>query len=513
MTFKKLRGAGVPLVGWASADPAATIRQCIKQLNGSGDKTPLFEWDILNGMTPLNTRGKDAMTAAEIFPMSTLNPSEFLSQVVQKVREAKPPKKGDDEDSLMGCVIFFHLANRFMESEGVIQGIWSARDVFKAQGATLVLLGPAITLPAELKHDVMVINEPLPDQAELLGIIKSTSEDTQMPAVAKQVEKDGAVMADILSGLSAYAAEQVFAVAVNKEGVDMEELWSRKKQMIEQTPGLQVWKGGESFDDLGGLTNLKDFLTSVLTSGKTPVRAIGFIDEVEKALGGSAGDTSGTSQDQLGVLLKVMQDKGIPGIILIGHGGTGKSMIAKAAGTVADAPVISIDLGAMKGSLVGQSEQRIRAAMDVFEAVSQGKGMFIATCNRIGSLPPELRRRFTLGTFMVDLPDAEERKKIWSLMLAKFSLPNTDMESLIEMSDDWTGAEVKACCEVAFRTGKTLKEASKFVVPVIKSAPDQVKALREMANGKFISASKPGIYKSKEVSAVAEAPTGRRMSQ
>ena len=51
---------------------------------------------------------------------------------------------------------------------------------------------------------------------------------------------------DILRGLSAFAAEQVVAMSLSKDGIDEETLWQRKKRMIEQTPGLQVWKGGES---------------------------------------------------------------------------------------------------------------------------------------------------------------------------------------------------------------------------------------------------------------------------
>jgi hypothetical protein len=270
----------------------------------------------------------------------------------------------------------------------------------------------------------------------------------------------------------------------------MDSLWSRKRQMIEQTPGLEVWQGGETFEDLGGLANLKDFLTRIVSSSNTPIRAVLYIDEIEKSLAGAAGDSSGTSQDQLGVLLKVMQDQNLPGVILVGHAGTGKSSIAKAAGNAADAPVIACDLGAMKGSLVGASEARIRAAMSVFQAVSQGKGMAIATCNQISQLPPPLRRRFTLGTFFVDLPDRVEQAVIWPLWMKRFQIADQPLPDC----DGWTGAEIRACCEVSFRAGFTLLEASRYVVPVIKSAPDAVRALRQLAHGRFINASKPGVY-------------------
>jgi len=44
----------------------------------------------------------------------------------------------------------------------------------------------------------------------------------------------------------------------------------------------------------------------------------------------------------------------------------------------------------------------------------------------------------------------------------------------------------------------TLSEASRYIVPVSRSAVEQIKALRQMASGKFISASTPGLYRYEE---------------
>jgi hypothetical protein len=51
---------------------------------------------------------------------------------------------------------------------------------------------------------------------------------------------------------------------------------------------------------------------------------------------------------------------------------------------------------------------------------------------------------------------------------------------------------------VAYRADLTLKDASAFVVPVCKSAADQIAKLREMASGRFISANKAGLYEPEE---------------
>lgn len=498
--FPAIRRASVPLCAIETADPAQTIRECSRQIGkvkGDEKESPIVSWDGVNGIVGLNKSGRDF--AVEVSPNGGIDsgdPREAIRILAVKGGELKK----------LYC--FWHNAHRTIGNEIVAQGIWNLRDIFKAQGSCLILLAPNLILPSELKHDVVVITEPLPGESELEDVLKQVEKDVSgMPAIDPAIRP---VIIDTLRGLSAFSAEQALAMSVKKTGIDLDTLWDRKKRMIEQTPGLQVWKGGETFDQLGGLDNLKTFLTKVLTSGKTPVRAIGFIDEIEKGLAGAGGDTSGTSQDQLQVFLKVMQDLDIPGVILVGPPGTGKSAMAKAAGNVAGAPVVAIDTGAMKGSLVGESERKIRAAMEVFKAVSQGKGLFIATCNKIASLPPELRRRFTLGTFFVDLPSLNERATIWTTWIARYKL---DMEPIelgkaAHLCCDWSGAEIKACCDVAYRTGLSLWDAAAFIVPVIKSAPDQVESLRKLANGRFISASYPGLYEYGKCA--APAATGRR---
>ena len=69
-----------------------------------------------------------------------------------------------------------------------------------------------------------------------------------------------------------------------------------------------------------------------------------------------------------------------------------------------------------------------------------------------------------------------------------------------ELPDDegWTGAEIKECCRKAHRLGMSLAHASRYIVPVSRSAAEQVKSLRQMASGKFISASTQGMYQYKE---------------
>jgi len=74
-----------------------------------------------------------------------------------------------------------------------------------------------------------------------------------------------------------------------------------------------------------------------------------------------------------------------------------------------------------------------------------------------------------LGTFFFDLPSAEERKAIWNIYLTKWNRTG-------DLPDDegWTGAEIKECARKASRLKMSLKESAGYIVPVSRSAADQI---------------------------------------
>ncbi|MCL4850282.1 MAG: hypothetical protein KJZ78_02750 [Bryobacteraceae bacterium] len=320
---------------------------------------------------------------------------------------------------------------------------------------------------------------------DLAQLVADTFESANLPVPDRGMVSKAV---DALVGLAAFPAEQVLAMSLSKKGLDVERLWERKRQAVEQTPGLTVWRGGETFDQIGGCDNIKGFLAAVLHGQEAP-RVIVFVDEIEKAFAGTGTDMSGVKTEMTGTMLSWMQDRGADGLIFIGPAGAAKSAIGKAAGATAGIPTVAFDLSAMQSSLVGGSGERLRAALQVVDAISQGRSLWIATCNSITTLPPELRRRFTLGTFFFDLPSAGERKAIWEIYLKTWNLDG-------ELPDDegWTGAEIKECCRKAWRLKLSLRESAEYIVPVSRSVADQIEALRRQASGRFLSASQPGVF-------------------
>jgi SpoVK/Ycf46/Vps4 family AAA+-type ATPase len=171
--------------------------------------------------------------------------------------------------------------------------------------------------------------------------------------------------------------------------------------------------------------------------------------------------------------------------------------MAKAAGTLAGVPTIRLDLGSMRGGIVGTSEQNLRQALKVITAVSGGQTLWLATSNNIAQIPSELKRRFKRGTWFFDLPSQEERLAIWKLYFEKYQLA----EPLDNLPDDkdWTGAEIAQCAELAWDLQLPLSRAAARIVPVAVSAREQIERLRTEASGRYLCATRGGVYRAQAV--------------
>ena len=213
---------------------------------------------------------------------------------------------------------------------------------------------------------------------------------------------------------------------------------------------------------------------------------------------------------------KEARDFGCPapkGIIMVGAAGTGKSLGAKVTADILERPLISMDMGAVFGSLVGQSESNMRLAIKTIEAVAPcvlmideiEKGLsgskssgstdggtgsrvmgsllswmndkesevyIVATSNDVTALPPELLRKGRFDElFYVDLPNDEERAIIFGIHLEKRNrvAKDFDIKELVKHTDGYTGAEIEQTVidglYVAFGSGEKL--STEILVDVI----------------------------------------------
>jgi hypothetical protein len=502
--YKKARAASTPLLAISTPDPAATIQGIVKA-STNGNSVPLIQWDCVSGAQGINETGAKEIErlcqGKDFNPCDVTNPVELLILA-----------NGLDSKS----VLFMLNGHQYFDQPTFVQAFWNLRDVFSNKQCSVILLGPSFMMPPELQQDTLLLDEPLPNAEQLRGIVSGLATRNKIPHVTDETLNKAV---DALRGLAAFPADQITAMSASKkDGLDVDGMWERKRQMINETPGLSVHvpnpDDAQCFDDLGGLDQIKGFMRRLL-KGKSAIRCVVFFDEIEKSLAGASGlcDSSGVSQGQHELLLTTMQNERYPGLIFLGPPGAAKSALAKVVGAEAGIPTIVCDMNAMKDSLVGSSEARLRHAMKIIHAVGDGCALFIATCNRISGLSPELRRRFKRGTFFFDLPTAEERKAIWKIYIKRYKLTPEQTKGKVE-DEGWTGAEVESCVEMANDFGCSLAEASQYVVPVVRSAADEIAKLRDQADGKFLSASLPGTYtKPMKLAQTATSNVGRTIAE
>ncbi len=491
----------VPLLKITTTDPApvmAAVHRMMRNWKVGGEAAPLptLRWDVCSGINAVGSG--DIEDEVSALAAAVINTDEG---------ESSPPAiaTGNPVDALQkalarapeGSLLFFLNGGLYCagstDSDGwkpVAQAIWNCRDVFKSTNRTLVIIGDDFKLPGMLKSDVIELVDPVPNREDIAGIIRKTCGDAKVECSEEEVAAGVECLAGVLSS---FLCENIVAMSFRKNGkwaMDFDFLWSQSIAAIERTSGLKVIKGNASFDQIGGLENVKGYLRQICKGKRKPTLVV-LLDELEKQLGGLGGDTSGISQDAYGQLLTAMNDNEWSGILFPGFPGTGKSECAKAMGAEAGGLFVMMDMGGMKGSLVGQSEQMIRNAIQVLQARGGENVFFVGTVNDTSGIPAPLFRRMSYGVFFFDLPTKEEQKPIWDIYRQKYGLDT--IQSLPDC-DGWTGAEIKQCCRLADELTSPLSIVSKYVSPVIKTMGEGVDKLRKSAHGKYFSASKPGVY-------------------
>ena len=469
--FATARRVSTPLIMIRTSD-AASVMSTLTDAT-----VPVIQWDAAQGFAARSKSGADAM--AEIFDNpQVLNPADAMFQL---------------RTVAANTIVFVVNAHRIWQDIATTQAIWNLRDAFKSNGRTLVLLvTPEAKAPRELDSDVIVIDDPLPDADALAEIITAQCENAGL-AVPDAATLRKAV--DALKGLSAFVAEQVTAMCLTRSGIDLTQLWERKRQAVEQTPGATIFRQRIKFTDIGGHDGLKrDLLREV--NSKRPVKVIVIFDEFEKSMAGAAGDSSGVSQDASKTVLTYMQDHEVRGTILFGHPGAGKTLVAKAMSSEADCLCIMADMGAMKGSLVGESEAKIRQFFTMVSAIAgDGGAFFVATCNSTGALTTEMRRRFKTGFYFVDLPSRQEKDAVWNIHMSRRNITAQPMPD----DTNWTGAEIESCCEKADNYSITLIDAALSIVPVATAQPELIDARRREANRRLLSSTTGVTYEMPEM--------------
>lgn len=418
------------------------------------------------------------------------------------------------------CVYILHNYHFYMQDNpDVIQRVKDLIPHSKENGKTIIFISSKLELPIEIEKEVTVIDYSLPTYEDLDGVL-----NVVLDSVGKEIEiKDRKRLVESSQGLTCAEAENAFALALVKCGSfnekAIEAVQAEKANIIKKTGILEYIAPKFSLDDIGGLANLKQWLNH---------RRKAFSDEAKQF--------------------------GLPsprGVLLVGVPGAGKSLTAKAVSASWGLPLLRFDVGKVFGSLVGQSEEQMRKALQTAEAIAPAilwideieKGMsgmgssgstdsgvtarvfgqfltwmqekespvfVFATANNIAGLPPEMLRKGRFDElFFVDLPQVDEREEIFKIHLSKRnrSFSNSDIMVLAKTSDGYGGAEIEEAIisglYTAFGEDRELnagdvQKALRETKPLSETMKEIIESVRDWARSRARNASAPYVEKTDE---------------
>jgi AAA+ superfamily predicted ATPase len=449
-------------------------------------KRPLLTWDVADNFRWLPNSNAPTPSAKE--------PIAALDEIDKS-----------DADALFVLKDF----HEFWNVAPVKRKLRSVAQRLKFTKKSLLVTCPNQKMPSEFKDEAVIIDFPPPTNVELEAVLQRLVKAPGVKVKLTPLGREKLVQAAL--GLTAAQAQRVFARAIVSDGVlddrDIGMVTEEKKQIIRESEALEYYEVTETPDDVGGLGVLKDWLR---------LRERAFTEEA--------------------------RNYGLPapkGIALIGIPGTGKSLTAKMIGGMWQLPLLRFDVGSLFGSLVGESEERARRALQVAGMVApcvvwldemekalahggQDAGtstrvfgsiltwmqekkapvFVVATANDISTLPPELLRKGRFDEiFFVDLPTTEERAEIFAVHLRKRKrlVQDYDVRALADQTEGFVGAEIEQAIidamYVGFDSGREFTTADitaaiARTVPLSVSQRETIDALRAwLQSGRAVSAS------------------------
>lgn len=380
-------------------------------------------------------------------------------------------------------------------------------------GSHIVILAPIFQPPPNIANDVVVMDFDLPDEAAigmiLDGSVKSIERDFKVSLGMDDGKRNELIRA--AAGMTTTEIENAFFLAyIETNKVDPLIVHREKVQAVKRSGMLELIEpNSKGMESVGGLTNLKEYVRR---------RRRAFTPKARK-----------------------YQLPTPRGIMVAGVPGTGKSLSAKAVGSVLGIPTLRFDIGVLFNSLVGESERRTRETLALAEAVApvvlwidevekglagasggandsgvtkrvfgtilswmqeRKKPVFLfLTANDVNSLPAELLRKGRLDEiFAIDLPSEFERREIFRIHIEKRGRDpeKFDIAALAASARDFTGSEIEeSIIEAMYNAFDEDREfetvdignAIGRTVPLVKTAKEQIDGLRAWAENRARPAS------------------------
>lgn len=511
--------AGYQMMFVQTPEEARVESEIGRVVKGMNQKfTGLVTWDCFEGFSGPECLKED---------VKLKNPLAALEAVIDDKKLPKDDKNGN-------FVFVFRDVDDYMQDPNFRRRLKSLAEgnrlVNKNRARPIIIVSPTLNIHPKLRSSITVIDFALPSEHKLARQIEFVrqSVESKDPNRAKVTPELAALLATNLLGLTSTEAENCLSRCLVRHAGFKDEMLSTikdEKAAIVKKSEVMTYIPEDSCrsrEDIGGYDLYMDWLDR---------RKLAYSSEAR------------------------LQNLDYPkGVVLLGLPGTGKSMVAKATCMVLGLPGYILDVGALFGSLVGESEQRTRDALKqinaqkgcvllideadkalgnahsstgdsgvtrrVFGTIltwlaeNNSRTFCIMTLNRTEGLPPELTRagRFD-AMFFTDLPTELERRQILEIHMRRrgvdptaLSLGVGEWSELLQKTQGYVGAELETIVRearyMAFERTKSgmpdfgcLMEAASAVVPMTVADPEGMKEIRNYCKDKAKPVTSPAKTK------------------
>jgi SpoVK/Ycf46/Vps4 family AAA+-type ATPase len=295
-----------------------------KYIETVAGRNKVLEWNGANGFVDFRTK-------------SPLLPNQSLEATLSYLKQGK---------ELHRKLLVIKDADELLESKTVVSLLKEiARKIRAEDGgidATVIIVSSSLYIPQDLEKLITVLELGFPDEQEIGGIINRFMAVNGVPTVHAGLLEELSIA---FKGLSEFEIEDLLSLALSSQSRELTRktldlIIVQKQQMIQKAGILEMIQLREGIEDIGGLENLKDWLQ--------------IKSEVFKNI-------------------KAAQEYGVAmpkGVLIAGIPGCGKSLSAKAAGKLFNVPLLRLDMGRLMGKYVGESEENMRKAIQLAEAIS-----------------------------------------------------------------------------------------------------------------------------------------------
>jgi len=475
-----------------------------------------YRWDAFRGLVNISD-GKQEGGASD----DLMNPARILEHILD---ESSPlTEKPEDAGSISNPKIYVLMDFfRFLEMKPPDIDIERRLKAIAILDSTVttIITGPSYRSTEVLENLIPVLDFPLPNREELGNalnvVVSGRNVQQRLPGISKKTENVREELISSVSGLTLPEAQTAFSKSLIKhKSWNISTILSEKRQIISKSGILEYYDKTVPIEEVGGLKNLVEWVRK------------------RKSCFSNSAEKYGLKKPR--------------GMLLLGFPGVGKSLVCKAISSSWGMPLLRLDFGKLFHSLIGESEQRARDALKLAEGISPtilwideiekalagansggrtdgGTTMrvlstfltwmqektapvfVVATANDHSVIPAEFLRagRFD-EIFFVDLPNEEERKEIFSVLLRKrkYESSGFNLGVLSSKSVNYSGAEIEKAIDNAMLVGfedkkrkittdDIVKEFKRFKSLFVQRA-DDFELLRNWADNCCVKAnSEPG---------------------